>query len=413
MNSQHPQTSFIHKGASSDAQSGATHTPIYQSAGFSYESMQALEDVFQGKTYGHFYSRNTNPTIESLEKRLTAMDSGLGAVVVSSGMAAITTTVLALAKAGDHIIVGKSLFGASYYLFKDYINNCGIQVSFVDPTSIDEFKAAITSKTKLFFVESIGNPKLDVPNLKELASLATAHNAVLVVDSTFTTPYLLPAKKLGVHVVLYSTTKYVAGGGSTIGGAIVDTGLTDWKEFSSTQIQSLKDYGKLAFLASVRKVRSNAGSCQSPFNAFLTSLGIDTLVLRMKAHCENALKLAQYLETHNKVENVNYPGLQAHKQHSVAKTQFETGFGGMLTLRLGSKERVFKFIDTLKLAKTLVNLGDAKTLVVYPATTIYRNLTNQQREEAGVYDDLVRVSVGLEHSEDIVADFSNALEELK
>ena len=413
MSSKHPQTSFIHKGTGSVDPTGATNTPIYQSAGFSYESMQELEDVFNGKAYGHFYSRNTNPTVESLEKRLAAIESGLGAVVVSSGMAAITTTVLAIAKAGDHIIVGKSLFGASYYLFKDYINDCGINVSFVDPTSIAEFEAEITPKTKLFFVESIGNPKLDVPNLSKLSALANKSNSILVVDSTFTTPYLLPAKQLGVHVVLYATTKYIAGGGSTVGGAIVDTGITNWKEFSSTQIQALKDYGKLAFLASARKVRSNAGSCQSPFNAFLTALGIDTLALRLKTHSENALKLAQFLDSHDTVEHVNYPGLNAHKQNNLAATQFESGFGGMLTLRLGSKERAFKLIDKLSLAKTLVNLGDAKTLVVYPASTIYRNLTNQQREEAGVYDDLVRVSVGLEHSDDIIADFSNALEELK
>lgn len=413
MSTKHLDTKIIHNGSSKNTPLGATHTPIFQTAGFSYESMQDLEEVFQGKAYGHYYSRVSNPTIESLESRLAAIEGAIGAIVVSSGMAAISTTIMSIAKSGDHIIVSKSLFGSTYYLLKDYLTDCGIQISFVDPSALDEFEAAIKENTKLFYIETLGNPKLDIPNLKELSELAEKHNCVLVADSTFTTPVLLDAKKHGIHVVIYATTKYMAGGGTTVGGAIIDTGLKNWKNVQSSQIQSQAAYGKLAFLSAVRKVRANSGVSQSPFNAYLTSIGIDTLALRMKAHSENALKVATFLHEHKKVDYVNYPGLKSHAQHELATSQFNGLYGGMLTIRLGTKEAAFKFIDSLKLTKTLVNLGDAKTLAVYPATTIYRNLTPSERVEAGVYDDLVRLSIGLEHAEDIIADFSNALEELK
>ena len=413
MSPKHLQTKIIHNGSSVNAPLGATHTPIFQSAGFAYDSMQELEDVFQGKAYGHYYSRVSNPTVESLEARLAAIEGAVGAVVVSSGMAAISSAILSIAKSGEHIIVSKSLFGSTYYLLKDYLSDCGIEISFVDPSNTEDFKSQIKENTRLFYVETIGNPKLDIPNLQVLANIANEHNIVLIADSTFTTPVLLSAKQLGVHVVIYATTKYIAGGGTTVGGAILDTGLKNWKESSSSQIKAQEKFGRLAFLSAVRKVRANSGVSQSPFNAYLTSLGLDTLSLRMNAHSKSALKVAEFLQTHPKVAHVNYPGLKAHKQHELATAQFNGVFGGMLTIRLGSKQRAFKFIDSLKLTKTLVNLGDAKTLAVYPATTIYRNLTPEERVEAGVYEDLVRVSIGLEHPDDIIEDFTKALEELK
>ena len=221
-------TDFIHKGISSDSETGATQPPIYQSAAFEYDSSKELEDVFNGRAFGHYYSRVSNPTVQALETRLTAIESGVGAVAVASGMAAISTTILALGKAGDNIVVGQSLFGSTYYLFEGLIKDAGIDVRFVDPTQVDQFKSNIDSKTRLLFCEAMGNPKLDVPDLKALVSLANSFSIPLVVDGTFTTPYLLNAKQLGVHIVLYATTKYIAGGGTTIGGVIVDTGQMKW-----------------------------------------------------------------------------------------------------------------------------------------------------------------------------------------
>ena len=253
--------------------------------------------------------------------------------------------------------------------------------------------------------------KLDIPDLKKLSDIANKQGIPLVVDSTFATPYLLDAKSCGVHILVYATTKYIAGSGSTIGGVIVDTGLMNWKSYQTKKIQEAsKQYGQFAFLSVAKKVRSNAGSSQSPFNAYLTSLGIDTLALRVKQQVANATALASFFEEHATIK-ANYPGLTSHPQHNLAKQQLK-GFGTMITLRLGSKEKAFKVLKKLKLVHNLVNLGDAKTVAVYPATTIYRNLTEKQREEAGVYPDLIRISVGLEHPADIIADFKQALEGL-
>ena len=407
------ETRFIHQGAEPDPQTGATQPPVYQTASFAYDDPQDLEDVFNGRTFGYYYSRVSNPTVDALEKRLSAIDNGIGAVVVSSGMAAISNAILSLACAGDHIVVGKSLFGSTYYLLTGLIKNSGIDVTFVDPSDTDAFKSAITDRTRLFFVEAIGNPKLDIPDLQAISAIANEHQLAFVVDTTFATPVLLNAKSLGVHVIVYATTKYIAGSGSTIGGAIVDTGLMNWKQFQHKDIQEAsKQYGQFAFINVVKKIRSNAGASQAPLNAYLTALGIDTLALRMKQQSANALELAAFFEAHPEVTQVNYPGLKGHKQYVLATQQFHGLYGGMITIRLGSKEKAYQVLKALKLVHNLVNLGDSKTVAVYPATTIYRNVEKTQREEAGVYDDLIRISVGLEHSSDIIADFKQALEVL-
>ena len=405
------ETNFIHQGADPDPTTGSTQPPIYQTASFAHDDPQQLEDVFNGKAFGYYYSRVSNPTIDALEKRITGIEQAIGSVVVSSGMAAIANTVLSLATSGDTIVVGKSLFGSTYYLFEGLIEDSGITVKFVDSANSVEFENAIDNKTKLIFVEAIGNPKLDIPDLKKLSDIANKQGIPLVVDSTFATPYLLDAKSCGVHILVYATTKYIAGSGSTIGGVIVDTGLMNWKSYQTKKIQEASNqYGQFAFLSVAKKVRSNAGSSQSPFNAYLTSLGIDTLALRVKQQVANATALASFFEEQAAIK-VNYPGLTSHPQHNLAKQQLK-GFGTIITLRIGSKEKAFKVLKKLKLVHNLVNLGDAKTVAVYPATTIYRNLTEKQREEAGVYPDLIRISVGLEHPADIIADFKQALEGL-
>lgn len=409
---QHFESKLIHHGALPDAAGVATHVPIYQSVAFEHDTAQGLEDVFQGRAFGHYYARVSNPTITALEARLAALEEGRGAVVYASGMAAITSAVFALAKAGDSIVVGKSLFGSTYYLFKGLIQDAGIEVRFVDSTQVSAFEAAITDTTRLLYVEALGNPKLDVPDLAALSKLAQAQDIPLVVDSTFTTAALLQAKKWGVHVVLAASTKYLAGAGAAVGGVVVDTGLFQWKKSRSPKLREQQAFGEQAFLTSLKKVRANAGACQAPFNAYLTALGLDTLALRMKQHSHNALAVATALQAHPQVVHVTYPGLKTHPQYQLAQAQLGVHQGGMLTLRVGSKERAFQVIDALKMVKNGVNLGDAKTLAVYPASTIYRNLTPEQRVEAGVYDDLIRVSIGLEHPDDIIADFTQALEVL-
>ncbi|MDC0036724.1 aminotransferase class I/II-fold pyridoxal phosphate-dependent enzyme [bacterium] len=413
MNDLSQQSSFIHDGVEPDSETGATQTPIYQSAGFAHNNAQDLEDVFQGKAFGYYYSRVNNPTVVALEKRLTALEKGLGAVVVSSGMAAITTAITALACSGDNIVVGKSLFGSTYYLLKGLITDMGIDVRFVDSCDSKAFEDNIDKKTRLLYVEAMGNPKLDVPNLQTLSTYANQHNIPLVLDTTLTTTYMLDAKQHGAHIVVCATTKYICGGGTTVGGVVIDIGTMKWSKSPSKTVQEMSKFGQLAFLSAARKVRSNVGNCQSPFNAFLTQLGIDTLGLRMKQHGENALALAEFFETHSNVNHVNYLGLSSHSQHVLASKQFNHIFGGLLTIRVGSKENAFKLINNLKMVKDLVNIGDAKTLAVYPASTIYRNLNKQERESAGVYEDMIRISVGLEDKDDIINDFKQALESIR
>jgi O-acetylhomoserine (thiol)-lyase len=392
-----------------DPVTGASKTPIYQTAAFAHDTAQELEDIFNGREYGYYYSRVNNPTISVLEQRISALDKGLGSVAVSSGMSAIATALLTLAHAGSNIVCSTSLFGSTYYLLQGLIQNCGIEVRFADPLDLEALAALIDDKTALVYTEAIGNPKLDVVDLQALSSLANTYNIPLVVDNTFVTAYLLDAKKFGVNVVVNACTKYLCGRGSTIGGAITDLGNFDWKKAKSKALVESLAFGKLAFLAAARKTRSNLGNCLAPFNAYLIADGLETLSLRLDKHCENACKVAAFLESHPKVKQVNYIGLKAHAQHELAMKQFSGKGSGMLTIRVGSKDKAYTVIDNFKLVSNLVNLGDSKTLAVYPATTIYRNLSPAEREKAGVYDDLIRVSIGLENANDISRDFEQAL----
>jgi O-acetylhomoserine (thiol)-lyase len=406
------ETKAIHGNCEPDPITGATTYPIYQSASFEYESAQEHSDVFFGRKFGHQYSRVTNPTVTAFESRINLITNGLGTICTASGMAAVSTALMALTGAGDHIITARTLFGGTHYLFRHVFENFGVEFSIVNSTDVSAYEAAIKPNTKAIFLETIGNPKLDVPNISAIAKVAKAHNIPLVVDATTVTPYLLDAKAHGITLLVMSTTKYLCGSGTTVGGSITDLGNYDWRNAKSDKIRELsKKQGEMAFLGRARRqIQSNTGSIMAPMNAFIASLGLDTLSLRMEKHCQNALELAQFFQNHPKVTAVAYPGLITHPDHEVAKSQFGNRFGGLITIRVGSKANAYHVIDTTKLARTLVNIGDTKTLVAHPQSTIYRDFSIEEAGEVGAHEDAVRISVGLEHIDDLKADFDAALQ---
>lgn len=409
------ETKAIHSGINPARHLGATSVPIYETSSFAYDTAQELADVFEGKMQGHVYSRISNPTVSAFEERMNSLENGTGAIATSSGMAAIATILFSLTSQGDEIVTSRSLFGGTFLLFSKIFEKYGIRFVFVDPLDPEELQSAFSDRTRAVFLETIGNPKLDVPDIGLVSDLAEKYDVPLVVDSTLTTPYLLKAKEFGVSLVLHSTTKYITGTGSTIGGVIVDLGNFDWSSCKSGSIRTTagKVRGGLAFLAVARKeVLQNTGCCLSPFNAYLHSIGLETLALRMERHCSNALELAEFLSEHPGVPAVNYPGLRDNRCFATAEKQFGGRFGGLLTFRLGSREKCFRLIDSLKIAKNLANLGDAKTLIIHPASTIFCDCTDEEMNQAGVSEDLIRVSVGIEATNDIIRDFDQALKEV-
>lgn len=410
----HINTRLIHGGYSPESETGATITPIFQNSAFAYKTAEQIEDVFAGREGGYIYTRINNPTIDSFERRLNAAESGLAALACSSGMAAISTALMGLAGSGDEIVSGNSLFGGTYSLLAHTLERFGIHTKFVESTDLAAFKAAITDRTKAIFVESIGNPKLDVPDIKALSALAKENGIALVVDSTVTTPVLFPSKSLGVDIVVHSTSKFINGHGTAIGGAMVDCGTGPWSGPRYVHLHDLfKQTRQFAFLAFLRtRLHRDLGPCLAPQNAFLMSTGMDTLGLRMERHSTNALALATFLSKHPTVAETRYPGLASHPNHAVAARQFTGGFGAILTIRLGDRERCFKFINGLRRVQNLANLGDVKTLAIHPASTICRECTDEERKAIGVTDDLIRMCVGLEHIDDIQTDMDSALKAL-
>ena len=329
-------------------------------------------------------------------------------------MGAISTVVLGLAGAGDEIVSGSSVFGGTYSLFAHTLADYGIGTTFVESRAPDAYRRAIGPRTKAVFVETIGNPKLDVPDIAAIAAVVRESGVVLVVDSTVTTPVLLRPKELGAHIVVHSASKYLDGHGNSVGGVIVDCGTFDW---SGPRYDRLRPYYErvrdFAFLASLRnRVHRDLGCCLSPFNAFLILTGIESLAVRMDRHCANAARVAEFLSADPRVAEVRYPGLDGHPDRDVAAHQFAGRYGALLTLRLGSKERCFRFVNALRIARDTANLGDARTLVIHPASTICRDADEAERAAMGVTEDLVRFSIGLEHADDIIEDIDHSLERL-
>lgn len=405
-------TRLLHGNFSREGKYGATNIPIYQSTSFSHKTAEELENIFKGTEHGYIYSRINNPTVDAFERRIAFLEKGIGAVACASGMAAITLAVMNIIRNGEEIISSNGIFGGTYSLFNN-LEEFGIKTRYADCKRSESFKEAINDRTRMIFIETIGNPKLDVPDIKKIAQIAHKNNIPLIVDNTVTTPYLIKPIELGVDIVIHSTSKYINGSGNSVGGIIVDSGKFKWNVDKFTLLSKYKKYGPFIYLAKLRKgLFKDFGPCASPFNAYLNSLGLETLGIRMDRVCDTANKIALSLRANPKIKEVNYPGLEDNPYHIISKDQFNGKYGGILTIRLGSKDNAFRLINSLKYASNLANIGDTKTLVIHPASTIFEAYSEKEKETMGVFEDLIRISVGLEDPEDLIEDFSQSLDKI-
>lgn len=403
-------TALLHSNVEGDKKTGATLTPIYQASAFEQESAEKLERVFMNTMPGYSYTRVSNPTNTSFEQRITNLEGGISTVACASGMAAIFNAIMNVVQSSDEIISSVGIFGGTIGLFKD-LEAFDIHTKYILQTTPEEIEKNITERTKVIFAETIGNPKLDVLDVEAIAAVAKKHKVLFIVDNTIATPYLVKPLQLGADIVIHSSSKYINGSGNSISGVITDSGKFKWNEKQYPQIMKYKKMGPYAYVAKLREtIFRNTGACLSPFNSFLNCIGLETLGLRMERACANALALAKWFETCDQVEYVNYPGLGSSPYHEIAKRQFHNEYGAMVTIRMGSKEKAFAVINSLNYALQVANIGDAKTLVIHPASTIYHSSSSTEKENAGVYEDLIRISVGIEDIEDLIADFKQAIE---
>lgn len=404
-------TKVLHGKSVNRFQDGSTLPPISQVSAFSYESAEELEKIFTNKAPGFAYTRIGNPTVSAFEKRICELEGGLSAVACASGMAAITSALLNILQSGDEIIAGSGLFGGTIDLFED-LEAYGIKTNYVKHVNVAEIKEKITDKTKVIFGELIGNPGLDVMDVSSVAELAHANQIPLFVDATTVTPYLINPIQYGADIVIHSSSKYMNGSGNSISGIIVDGGKFKWNYDKFPTLKKYEKFGNFAFSSRLKNdVWRNMGSCLSPFNAYLNLIGLETLELRMERICDNALRLAESLENIDGI-SVNYPGLKSNVYYPLVKSQFKGKGGEIVTLRAGSKERAYKLMNSLKYALNATNIGDTKTLVIHPASTIYLNSNEEQQRNAGVYHDTIRISVGIEDPKDLISDFIQAISHL-
>ena len=418
------ETLAIHAGFEPDPTTKSVATPIYQTTSYAFDDTQHGADLFDLKVAGNIYTRIMNPTSDVLEKRVAALEGGVGALALASGMAAVTNAVLTLAQAGDNIIAVSTLYGGTYNLFAHTLPRLGIQVRFAAPNDIEGMAAQIDARTKAVFCESIGNPAGNVADIAPMADMAHAHGLPLIVDNTVPTPYLCRPFEHGADIVVHALTKYMGGHGTTIGGALVDSGRFPWSEhaerfpllnepdISYHGVVYTETMGEAAYIARARVVPlRNMGAAISPFNSFLILQGIETLPVRMDRHCENAIAVASYLEEHPKVAWVRYAGLPDSPDYPLIQKYMDGAkASSILSFGIkGGREVGGRFIDALKLAVRLVNIGDAKTLACHPATTTHRQLSPEELARAGVSEDLIRLSIGIEHIDDIIADLDQAL----
>ena len=400
-------TRLLHEAFAPDAATGATTQPLYQTSAFYQPMAEEMARVFAGRKPGFVYTRVNNPTVARFEQRVNALEGGVGAVACASGMAAVSHAVLNILSQGDEILASGGLYGGTSSLFRDFASY-GSGVRYAAGGSVADFRAALTERTRLIYIETIGNPKLDVVDIAALSELAHAHGVPLFVDNTVTTPYLCQPLALGANVVIHSTSKALNGNGNSIGGIVVSGGKFRW---DAARFPKLREYpfGPMSYLVRLRRrMVTDYGGCMAPFNAYLTGIGLDTLALRLDRITANALSLATFFAARG--ERVNYPGLPEHPSHALAARQFGGRYGAMLTLRLGTRKRAFRFIDALHYALNVSNIGDARTLVIHPALTIFLHASEEEKANAGVTDDLVRINVGLEDIEDLQEDFAQALD---
>jgi O-acetylhomoserine (thiol)-lyase len=422
-------TKSLHAGQKPDPTTGSRAVPIYQTTSYQFRDTEHAANLFGLKELGNIYTRIMNPTTDVLEQRLAALEGGSGALAHSSGQAAITASILNIAGAGDHIVSVAQLYGGTYNLFHYTLPKLGIQVSFVDGDDPENFRKAVKSNTKAFYGEGLGNPRLNILPFAEVAQIAREVGVPLIVDNTALSPYLNRPFEHGANIVVHSATKHIGGHGTSIGGIVVDGGNFDWGngKFPGFTEPDMSYHGlphweafkafapaggaNIAFIMKMRlQFLRDVGSCISPFNSFLLLQGLETLHLRMERHCSNALKVAQYLEAHPKVKWTNYPGLKSSKYHDLAKKYLTNGFGALVGFGLKSGfEGGSRFINSLQLHSHVANIGDARSLAIHPASTTHSQLSAAERDSAGVTDDYVRLSVGIEDIEDIIADLEQAL----
>lgn len=420
MSTQKFATNALHAGKDVFKNAGTTTVPIYQSASYVFEDASHAAALFGLTKPGYIYTRLNNPTNDVLEQRLAALEGGIGAVVTASGASAIATTLLVLLKSGDHIVASNSLYGGTFNLLNVTLKRLGITTTFVDPANPENFTAASQENTRVFFAESVGNPKLDILDIKGISAQAKAFKVPFIVDNTVASPYLLNPIAHGADIVIHSLTKYISGNGSSLGGAVIDAGNFDWTSGKFPEFtEPLESYhglvyaealGNAAFIAKLRiEGLRDFGGALSPFNAFQIIQGLETLPLRVAKHSENALLLAQWLEQHNEVAWVNYPGLASSKYNQLAKEYLPKGATGLLTFGLkGGFEAARKVVDNTSIFALVANIGDSKSLLIHPASTTHQQLSTEDQLKTGVSPDLIRVSVGLEDIEDLKADFENA-----
>jgi len=419
------ETLCLHAGQEPDPTTLARAVPVHRTSSYVFRNAEHASNLFALKELGNIYTRIMNPTQEVLERRVAALENGAGALAVSSGTSAVYYSIINICAAGDEIVSASNLYGGTYTMFDAILPQFGIHVRFADPLDPKSFEAAISAKTRALFVETIGNPVLEMTDIEAVSQVARKHHLPLIVDGTFTTPFLLRSIDYGADIVVNSLTKWMGGHGTAIGGIVVDSGKFDWSDpkfrlFNEPDpgyhgLRYAHDLGELNPLAFILRMRlvplRNLGACLSPDNAWIFLQGLETLPLRMQRHCENAYRVAEFLQSHPKVKWVRYPGLKGDPTHPVAARYLKKGFGGMVVFGIkGGLDAGRRFVEGLKLFSHLANVGDAKSLVLHPSSTSHSQLTEEQQLAGGLTPDLVRLSIGIEHIDDILADIKEALE---
>lgn len=418
-------TSALHSGHDVKATAGSRAVPIYQTVSYVFDNVDHAAGVFGLSIPGYIYTRLNNPTTDVLEQRLAALEGGIGAVATASGASAVSTTLLTLLRAGDHIVSSNSLYGGTYNLLSVTLPRFGIETSFVDPDNLKALRASIRENTRAIFAETLGNPKLDLLNVRAIAEIAHEFRIPLIVDNTALSPYLFRPIEHGADIVIHSLTKYISGNGTALGGVIIDAGKFDWSngkfpEFTEPSpgyhgLVYHEALGNAAFIAKVRiEGLRDFGGALSPFNSFQIIQGLETLPIRIQKHSENALKLAEWLESRDEVAWVNYPGLKSSSYYEAAQHFLPNGQSGLVTFGLkGGYAAAKKVVDESRLFSLLANFGDSKSLIIHPASTTHQQLSEESKQSTGVTPDLIRLSVGLEDVEDLIADLRNVFEQLE